>query len=545
MADIPETIGKYKIQGLIAQGGMGAIYKSVHPELKRPIIIKKLVLRSNKTARERFEKEAKILLDMQSPYIVHLFDYFSESSYRYIVEEFVEGMSLDKLIVKQTSLPPEVSMLVLQDCCYGLKFAHSKGVVHRDIKPGNILISKRAEIKLADFGIATDDEEDGTTKTGVTLGTPAYMPPEQFKNSSQVDQRADIYALGVMLYEMVTGMKPYPGDMSQETFAKIRKQKYISPRKLDKNIPKVICRLIHKMLKPKASQRFSSVTPIIKIIKKYLSRYDTHAIRVELAKMIISQKTYEPVKFIRKRNMWKDSVLAVLLLGVLGTASYCAWTSGLIHKTVLRKLYTPVTISMKIPHTSAPASDIQARAIFFSEGERIEAVKDSERIFSEEKETMSLTEKVKKLFSKNVETDVSKSEKYKDCLTRPLYLKHGNYRAKVVVGSYVWWENFSVDSDEKIIKLDFLQTENRPITLRTIALDKVTGEDLTAKAQFLVLYGNSWIPLEKLPKDKFYSANVWKFKAVLSGYEEEIFSLLIDWYQDSVTIKAGLTPLSE
>ena len=258
--EIPELIGKYKISGKIAQGGMGVVYKAVHPSLKRDVVIKKMTMRTNSMAKERFKKEAQILLDMQSPYIVHLFDYFTEGPYRYMVEEFVDGLALDKLIKKQTVIEPTVALVILLDSCYALKFAHSKGIVHRDIKPGNILISRRAEVKLADFGIASDENEDSDkTQTGVTLGTPAYMPPEQFENSSAVDNRADIYALGVMLYEMVTGTKPYPSEFTQENIARIKRGKYIPPRKIDKTIPPVVCRIIKKMNKRKTKKRIKSV----------------------------------------------------------------------------------------------------------------------------------------------------------------------------------------------------------------------------------------------------------------------------------------------
>ena len=138
---IPESIGKYKIMGLVAKGGMGAVYKAVHPSLKRLVILKKLTIRNNPTVRERFKREAQILLDMQSPYIVHLFDYFIEGQSHYIVEEFVDGMSLAQVLDKQVALGTEIALLIFLDACLSLKFAHARSIVHRDIKPGNILIS--------------------------------------------------------------------------------------------------------------------------------------------------------------------------------------------------------------------------------------------------------------------------------------------------------------------------------------------------------------------------------------------------------------------
>ena len=248
-----ETIGKYKNCTKIATGGMGAVYLATHPELKRKVVIKKLILKSGGAAiRERFKREARILSELSSPYVVRMFDYFTEGRANYIVLEFVDGMSLDKLIEKQVSLPPELALLIFLDACLGLKNAHSKDIVHRDIKPGNILISKRAEVKLADFGIASDEKDefeepkktadsDKTvvstknsfiTQAGSTLGTPAYMSPEQLMDSSSVDVRADIYSMGVMLYEMVTGSKPYAGDMAPETISKIKKENIFRRRKL-------------------------------------------------------------------------------------------------------------------------------------------------------------------------------------------------------------------------------------------------------------------------------------------------------------------------
>lgn len=521
--EIPELIGKYKISGKIAQGGMGVVYKAVHPSLKRDVVIKKMTMRTNSMAKERFKKEAQILLDMQSPYIVHLFDYFTEGPYRYMVEEFVDGLALDKLIKKQTVIEPTVALLILLDSCYALKFAHSKGIVHRDIKPGNILISRRAEVKLADFGIASDENEDSDkTQTGVTLGTPAYMPPEQFENSSAVDNRADIYALGIMLYEMVTGTKPYPSEFTQENIARIKRGKYIPPRKIDKTIPPVVCRLIKKMLKTKAKNRFQSVNPIIKIVKKYLKNYDTHSIRVELAKMVISAKPHNVPAFQKKKNLWKTVSISIVITGLCATAGFYLWNQGFVHRYILRKFYTPVVLTMKIPEVASPASKISAQAVFFKYGTKIEQVKDSERVFIEGS------------VSKNGITSSRLGSKNKNYIIKPVFLSPGIYRAKIVIGSCVWWKTFTVGSKEEIIEVDNFTKLTRPINSVMKAFDGTTGKDISSQTKFTVLYKDKWVALESVPAEKFNSNNVWKFKAECDGYEEEIFSLLIDWYQDTV-----------
>ncbi|ULQ59532.1 serine/threonine protein kinase [Brucepastera parasyntrophica] len=285
MANLPEKIGKYKIVSLVAKGGMGAVYKAIHPELKRYVIIKKLSIRANPAIIERFKREAKIMLDLNNPHIVHFYDYFREGTSHYIVLEFVDGMSLDILLKRKKKFSGEMALLILLDISLALKYAHDHGIVHRDVKPGNILISKRGEIKLADFGIAAteygngDDVPEGSglaaraaaaagnedlTLAGSTLGTPSYMPPEQFDDSSTVDKRADIYAAGVMLYEMVTGKKPYPGGFNPETLARIRRGRYPSPKKSNPKLPSLVCRLIHKMMRPDRKKRYQDMSPVIK-----------------------------------------------------------------------------------------------------------------------------------------------------------------------------------------------------------------------------------------------------------------------------------------
>jgi len=126
----PPLIGKYKVHGIIAKGGMGVVYKAEHPSLKRIIVLKKMSGRRSSSNIERFKREAQILLDMNSPYIVHLFDYFTEGSYRYMAEEFVDGMALDKLLEKQTVLSPQLAMLIMQDACLALKYATSSPVTY-------------------------------------------------------------------------------------------------------------------------------------------------------------------------------------------------------------------------------------------------------------------------------------------------------------------------------------------------------------------------------------------------------------------------------
>ena len=559
--EFPPMIGKYKVLGIIAKGGMGLVYKAIHPSLKRYVVIKKMTARGHAGDAGRFKKEAQLLLDLQSPYIVHLFDYFTEGGFRYMVEELVDGTALDALIKKQTSLPCPIAMLVMQDACYALKYAHSKGIVHRDIKPGNILLSKRGEIKLADFGIASDHATNGAgaaagsggtgdgtfdgssdhTQTGVALGTPAYMPPEQFEDSARVDHRADIYALGIMLYEMVTGTKPYPGTLSIETLNTIKKGRYISPRKIDKNVPKDVCRLIHKMIRPKAKSRYQSIDAVLRQIKKYLRHYDTHELRVQLAKSVITTKqhTFAPDSLAQKdrgRRIVRHVILSVAAAAVVFAG---LWYSGLIHKTVLSKWYTGVSVEIEMPRALSGNLDLPARAFFFiNDGDKIPEVSGTDRTFSEQGK--AFWEKINfwnpRLISSR---PVSHNKIYS---MRPVFLKKGSYRVKVVVGPYVWWKSFSAGDEEVLITCDFLKNTKRNLKIKTFATDSVTGADITDITQFKILYKNKWLPLSELEDENFESGTVWKIRTEAENYTGEEFSLLIDWYQDELIISSELSP---
>ena len=560
--EFPPMIGKYKVQGIIAKGGMGVVYKAIHPSLKRYVVIKKMTARGHAGDAGRFKKEAQLLLDLQSPYIVHLFDYFTEGSYRYMVEELVDGIAVDALIKRQTSLPVPVAMLIMQDACYALKYAHSKGIVHRDIKPGNILLSRRGEIKLADFGIASDHAEGngmgaaaanahlaGSTNTvttgdltqsGVALGTPAYMPPEQFEDSARVDHRADVYALGIMLYEMVTGTKPYPGTLSLDTLKVIKKGRYISPSKIDKNIPKSICHLIHKMTRPKAKRRYQSIDSVLRQVKKYLKHYDTHELRVQLAKSVVSGKLYEfsPDALAQKDRARR--IIKRICLGVAAAAAVFAglWYCGIVHKIALKKWYTEVSVELQMPRSLYENMDLPARAFFF-ENDRsdIPEVTGARRTFSEQGK--AFYEKLI-FWSPRVITErpASKNKTYS---FRPVFLKKGDYRVKVVVGPYVWWKSFTAGEESVFMSCDFLKNAKRSLSIRTFAYDRSSGKEI-ADAQFKILYKNKWQPLEEIPLEALESGTVWKIRAEAEGCQSEEFSLLIDWYQDELIIEAELSP---
>lgn len=552
-----EYIGKYRIMGLVAKGGMGAVYKAVHPTLKRLVILKKLTIRNNPTVRERFKREAQILLDMQSPYIVHLYDYFIEGSSHYIVEEFVDGLSLSQMLEKQGPLGTEVALLVFLDACYALKFAHDRGIVHRDIKPGNILISRRAEVKLADFGIAASDkiEEIAVTKSdkivtktagdvtmsGVTLGTPAYMSPEQITDSRSVDQRADIYSMGVMLYEMLTGTKPFPGKISEENLKLINRGKYKNPRKYDKSIPPVISGMIRKMLKGDPEKRFQSIDSVIKIVKKYLSEFDTHQIRICLAQIIAAKKDFKIPKFEKKSHVASKVFAGILSSAALVVLCVYGWRQGFFHETVLSHWFRPVTLNLITPvagiENNIYGMDVPVKAYFFDEDDKnLPEVKGSRRDFKTSQGIVSRGR------DGTVTTQLNRKN-IKYLSIKPAYLRDGNYRVKILVGSYLVWDSFSVKGEAVNINFDELQGVSRKVSVKGNAYDSESGKNITKLAKFSVIKNGKYVPLSDVPESEFGSGKVIKLLVEAEGYRSQEFSMIVDWYQDFVYVDARMEKL--
>ncbi len=215
----PEHLAKllpqYEIEALIGRGGMGAVYRGKQRALDRPVAIKILppeVDDEDTSYSERFKNEAKIMARLEHPAIVPVYDFGETSEGQlYFVMSFINGTDIHQMVQSQGRLPPEHALAITAHVCDALAYAHKHGVIHRDIKPSNVLINMDGEVKVADFGLAKVDDpsqSSGLTKTGLAMGTPDYVAPEALTLGMTVDGRADLYAVGVMLYQMLTGNVP-------------------------------------------------------------------------------------------------------------------------------------------------------------------------------------------------------------------------------------------------------------------------------------------------------------------------------------------------
>jgi len=211
--DLAALFPQLELLELIGRGGMGAVYKARQPELDRLVALKILTPRSARDPgfAERFTREARALARLNHPHIVAVYDFGHKDNLNYFVMEFVDGANLRE-VQKAGELSPDQALAIIPQICEALQFAHNEGVVHRDIKPENVLLDQKGRVKIADFGLAKivgkQTQNLTLTQDGHVMGTPHYMAPEQVEHPHQVDHRADIYSLGVVFYEMLTGELP-------------------------------------------------------------------------------------------------------------------------------------------------------------------------------------------------------------------------------------------------------------------------------------------------------------------------------------------------
>ncbi len=266
--------GRYEIIGELGRGAMGVVYKATDPVIGRTVAVKTIKLSEEGTGLSRpelltrFQTEARAAGLLTHPNIVVVFDAGEEDGLYYITMELVEGKSLQAhLDGGQAFALPRV-LRIMEQTCSALQFAHERNVVHRDIKPANIMLTADDTVKVTDFGTAKILQFGTMQQTAHVMGTPSYMSPEQVKGRA-VDGRSDIFSLGVMLYEMVTGEKPFPGQNITTVIYKIVNEEPVPPRQIDPSIHPGISAVVMKALAKEPEARYQSCREMLEDLRSY------------------------------------------------------------------------------------------------------------------------------------------------------------------------------------------------------------------------------------------------------------------------------------
>ncbi|MFO0648901.1 MAG: protein kinase [Polyangiales bacterium] len=283
MLDKNTVLGaRYRILRLLGEGGMGAVYEAEHLTVHRRVAVKVLLPEhaSNPAIVERFVREARAAVSIGHDNIVEVSDFGEDNGLHYMVMELLRGESLASRISALGKLPIPMAAAIMGQTLSALAAAHACGIVHRDLKPENVFLTTKVGIvdfvKLLDFGIskfqsATWAEPKALTRTGTTLGTPYYMAPEQALGRREVDHRADLFAAGAMLYEMITGNMPFSGESQAEIFLAViyRQPPLKGPREHDPSIPEALEAAILKALAVDADQRFASAAEFLDALRPF------------------------------------------------------------------------------------------------------------------------------------------------------------------------------------------------------------------------------------------------------------------------------------
>jgi serine/threonine protein kinase len=266
-----KQFGSYQIVGPLGEGGMAAVYKAYQPAMQRFVAIKVLP-RHMSTSGEftlRFQREARLVAQLQHPHILPVFDYGESEGYPYIVMPFIVGGTLADILRKQRVSLPEARRIIIQ-VGDALSYAHGRGMIHRDIKPSNILIDERGNCLLTDFGLARMIEaDDRFTTSGRIMGTPAYMSPEQGLGT-ETDPRSDVYSLGIILYEMLTGRLPYTAETPIAVVYKQVNDPLPSARKFNPSLSEAVELILLKSLAKNPNDRFQSADAFVDAVQQVL-----------------------------------------------------------------------------------------------------------------------------------------------------------------------------------------------------------------------------------------------------------------------------------
>ena len=333
--EIPaESIGEFRLLRRLGQGGMAEVYLAEQTSLKRPVALKLLRRERLESAGavERFETEALAAAALNHPNIVSVYLVGEHAGRKFLVQEYVSGGNLRERVQKQGALDAEQGLRLLEQAASALSAAHKQGIVHRDIKPENLLLTEQGDVKVADFGLAQltlAGVRNNLTQEGLTLGTPLYMSPEQVSDS-KLDQRSDLYSLGVTFYHVLAGQPPYSGKTALAVAMQHAdpKQKPQPLAELRPDLPLVVCRIVHKLMAKDVTRRYQAAEDLLADLKRLRERGAAPMGR-DTAQLEAEREEQPPPQLTWKEWLWQtpDSgwagfgswmVLTAVLVGAAG-----------------------------------------------------------------------------------------------------------------------------------------------------------------------------------------------------------------------------------
>ncbi len=272
-----QNLGRYQVDGVLGKGAMGTVYKGVDPAINRPVALKTIRLdfvtdpKELAELKERLHREAQAAGKLSHPNIVTIYDVGSEGSLQYIAMEFLEGQTIEDLIKKKVRFNYRIIAQMISQICSALEYAHERGIVHRDIKPANIMVLSDYSVKVMDYGIARVDS-NSMTKTGIAMGTPNYISPEQLKGLA-IDRRADLFSLGVVMYEMLLGRRPFKGENITSLMYAIMNKEPDKPSTVNPQVPLLFDHIIGRALKKDPTARYQKASEVAADLKDFVESF--------------------------------------------------------------------------------------------------------------------------------------------------------------------------------------------------------------------------------------------------------------------------------
>ncbi len=408
-----EKIGKYEIIDLLGKGAMGIVYKALDPDIGREVAIKTIrfdLISDDEEKDElmlRFIREARAAGKLVHPNIITIHDVGKEKDMTYIVMQCIEGPSLQNLITSKKKLSAQEIIKLMIQLCDALNFAHESGIVHRDIKPANILLDNSGKPHICDFGVA-HVEMSTITQTGATIGTPSYMSPEQVMGK-KIDKRSDIFSIGAILYELLTGRRPFEGESITTVIYKIVNEEAQPLTQFKKELPSEFEQIIRKALAKDPDDRYGSCAELAADLKKI-----THFSEDTLAMTGLQESAFAvkaPEKKRKKIFLPLALAGAVIVIGIGGYFLYQKWGSGSSFSEKAEPVLlesTPMDSRSTAPVMEVFETESDKLLKSYNSGDYSEAMKIAQSILNKDKQNQEALDYLAKARGKLSESRIAR-----------------------------------------------------------------------------------------------------------------------------------------